>query len=94
MDYFMLCLSFIGWFLLIIPTLGLIMIYVAPYLETTLIKFLSDIKDSYEGVTPTVTEAQVVETAQTETAKKKCANCGTEVDASSEFCTNCGQKME
>ena len=95
MDYFVLCLSFIGWFLLALPTFGLIFIYVSPYFTTTVVKFLNDIKTSYEGGSSTpVTDAQVVETAPAEAATKKCSNCGTEVDAGSEFCTNCGQKME
>ena len=48
LDYFILGLSFIGWHLLAIPTLGLIEIWVMPYNSVTTHKFLIDIKENYE----------------------------------------------
>ena len=89
MDYFVFCLSFIGWFLLVIPTLGLICIWLSPYYETARVKFLNDIKVSAEGGSTDVasSKAQSGET-------KVCPNCKTEIDASNEFCTNCGQKVK
>ena len=49
MDYFLLQLSFIGWMLLAIPTFGLIMIWVGPYMSVAQAKFLNDLKESCEG---------------------------------------------
>lgn len=43
MDYFLLCLSFIGWHLLAILTLGILEIWIAPYYNTAKFKFLDDI---------------------------------------------------
>lgn len=51
MDYFVFCLSFIGWFLLVPFTLGLILIWLAPYFTTAQVKFLNDIKTNAEGKT-------------------------------------------
>ncbi|MBQ6323927.1 MAG: DUF975 family protein [Bacilli bacterium] len=51
MDYFVFNLSFIGWALLIPFTLGIILIWLAPYYTTARIKFLNDIKTSHEGNT-------------------------------------------
>ena len=39
MDYFVLGLSFIPWYLLCIITLGIASIYVAPYVQTTMAEF-------------------------------------------------------
>lgn len=89
MDYFVFCLSFIGWFLLAIPTLGLICIWLSPYYETARVKFLNDIKVSAEGGSTDVASSK----AQSGEIKV-CPNCKTEVDASNEFCTNCGQKLK
>lgn len=43
MDYFVLGLSFIGWHLLAILTLGILEIWIAPYQTTATYKFLDDI---------------------------------------------------
>jgi uncharacterized membrane protein len=45
---FLIGLSFIGWFLLVIFTLGLAAFYVTPYLTTTFAEFYSEVKSSYE----------------------------------------------
>ena len=52
MDYFLFMLSFIGWYLLAIPTLGLIMIYAGPLISVAKAKYLTDLKESCEGKTP------------------------------------------
>jgi uncharacterized membrane protein len=44
MNYFLLNLSFIGWILLAIPTLGLIMFWVAPYMQLSMANFYETIK--------------------------------------------------
>lgn len=49
MDYFMLGLSFIGWHILAIFTLGLLEIWILPYQQTASYKFLNDIKTEYEA---------------------------------------------
>lgn len=48
MDYFMLKLSFIGWHLLAILTLGILEIWIIPYQEVAQTKFLNDLKLAYE----------------------------------------------
>ena len=48
MDYFVLQLSFIGWHLLAIFTLGLLEIWILPYENTATYKFLNDVKEDYE----------------------------------------------
>lgn len=47
MDLFMLNLSFIGWHFLAILTCGILEIWVIPYQEVTVVKFLNDIKENY-----------------------------------------------
>lgn len=48
MDYFVLQLSFIGWHLLAILTLGILEFWIIPYQRITETKFLYDIKLAYE----------------------------------------------
>ena len=43
-DYFKFILSFIGWYLLIIPTLGLILIYVGPYVMVSQTLYYEELK--------------------------------------------------
>ena len=47
LDYFVLNLSFLGWALLAIPTLGLITIWLEPYMQMTMVNFYSDVKSNY-----------------------------------------------
>jgi uncharacterized membrane protein len=56
MDYFMLALSFIGWILLGILTLGILYIWLLPYMQSTFTAFYLDVKQSYLG-TSNVKEA-------------------------------------
>ena len=82
-DYFILGLSFIGWHILAIFTLGLLEIWILPYQQTAFAKFLSDIKDEYEG--------------NNKSKKVKgnvCAECGAKVSASDEYCSTCGKKLK
>ncbi|PEB54060.1 hypothetical protein CON65_06710 [Bacillus pseudomycoides] len=54
MDYFLLCLSFIGWFLLSIVTLGIGFLWLAPYFYTTTAAFYDEIsQDYYQKENPT-----------------------------------------
>jgi uncharacterized membrane protein len=54
MDYFLLCLSFLGWFILSILTLGIGFLWSAPYFYATSAAFYEEIsKECYkkEGTT-------------------------------------------
>ncbi len=54
MDYFLLCLSFLGWFILSIFTLGIGFLWSAPYFYTTSAAFYEEISKEYyknEGTT-------------------------------------------
>lgn len=46
-DYFCLCLSFIGWMLLGILTLGIGYLWLVPYMYTTTAAFYQDLKNEY-----------------------------------------------
>ena len=46
---FVLCLSFIGWFLLCLLTLGIGFFWFAPYVYTTVAAFYEDVKSRYEA---------------------------------------------
>ena len=48
-DLFYLYLSFIGWILLAMLTLGVGLLWVIPYLETTLAAFYQDVKNDYNN---------------------------------------------
>lgn len=48
-DYFVLCLSFIGWHILAVFTLFILEIWIVPYQTTATTKFLYDIKKDYEA---------------------------------------------
>ena len=49
-DYFWLCLSFIGWGILSILTLGIGLLWLAPYLQTASAAFYEDLKGLPEGI--------------------------------------------
>lgn len=49
LDSFVLALSFLGWILLSVLTLGILLIWLYPYMETTMTKFYLDIIENYEG---------------------------------------------
>lgn len=57
MDYFKLELSFIGWHLLAVLTLGILEIWIAPYQATAMTKFLSEVKSEYEKANSKTVEA-------------------------------------
>lgn len=48
-DFFVLSLSFIGWAILVPFTLGILLIWLYPYMQTAITKFYLDVIDSYEG---------------------------------------------
>ena len=47
-DLFWLYLSFIGWFILCILTLGIGFLWLTPYMETSVAAFYEDVKADYE----------------------------------------------
>ena len=82
-DYFVFCLSFILWFMLVGITFGIAIIYVGPYQQVACAKFLNDIKLAAEG-----------EKVETKTvAPKFCPQCGKEVAENAEFCSECGTQL-
>jgi len=85
MDYFLLILSFIGWHILAIFTLGLLEIWIIPYQTTAQMKFLYNVKSAAEGTK----EAGTTEN----TPAHFCSNCGNKVEEGIEFCPNCGGKI-
>ena len=48
-DLFVLNLSFIGWGILCALTLGILSLYVVPYVGTTLVNFYTDLMEDYRG---------------------------------------------
>ena len=51
MDYFLLILSFIGWYILGIITLGIGFLWIKPYVSKTMALFYEDLKSEYENKT-------------------------------------------
>ncbi|MEY8349248.1 DUF975 family protein [Bacillus cereus] len=47
MDYFLLCLSFLGWFILSVVTFGIGFLWLAPYFYTTSAAFYEEISKKY-----------------------------------------------
>lgn len=47
MDYFLLCLSFLGWFILSVVTLGIGFLWLTPYFYTTSAAFYEEISKKY-----------------------------------------------
>ena len=60
-EYFVLCLSFIPWYLLCIITLGIASIYVSPYIQTTLAEYHVRLVNGGKPSKKAVKEAKVVE---------------------------------
>ena len=50
-DYFWLCLSFLGWILVGILTLGIGYLWLIPYITTASAAFYQDVKSEYEART-------------------------------------------
>jgi len=47
--YFLLCLSFIGWAILVVITFGIAFLYVGPYYYATNTQFYEEVKEAYEA---------------------------------------------
>lgn len=66
--YFLLSLSFIGWALLILPTLGLILIWLIPYYNATVYEFYNHIKREKAEENKNVSDNEAVSTNENEKA--------------------------
>lgn len=64
MDYFLLQLSFIGWAILCIPTLGIGFFWLVPYMAAARANFYEEVKRDFE-LGGDVAEAEVVEECKT-----------------------------
>ena len=60
MQLFTLELSFVGWHLLAILTLGILEIWLIPYQQTATAKFLLDVKESYEKANNNIQQPEVI----------------------------------
>lgn len=60
LDYLVLCVSFIGWFVLGIFTLGILYLWIIPYVMVTLVNFYDKLKDRYSYSKP-LTDEEVLE---------------------------------
>ena len=92
MELFNIYLSYLGWHILAIFTLGILEIWIIPQQQTAVTKFLSDLKDNAYGVTPQPIKEPVVE--QTNNTIKFCTSCGTQVSGDTLYCPNCGAKID
>lgn len=50
LEYFLLCLTFIGWWLLVVVTLGIAIIVVGPYLNATFANFYMGLNEERQEV--------------------------------------------
>ncbi|NBK96925.1 MAG: DUF975 family protein [Erysipelotrichia bacterium] len=60
-DFFILELSFIGWFIIGTFTCGIAFIWILPYFSFTLAKYFLDLKESFYGITTDAVDAEVIE---------------------------------
>lgn len=70
-EYFVLCLSFIPWYLLCVITLGLAAIYVSPYVQTTLAEYHVRLINGGKSTKEKVKEAKTVAKKATKTSPAK-----------------------
>jgi len=85
--YFLLCLSFIGWVLLGIITLGIGFLWIIPYIWLTQANFYENLKKNKEKgkVFENIKEGSSTEVV--------CPSCNNKMPADSIFCNKCGQKL-
>lgn len=98
MEYFTLLLSFIGWHILAVFTLGILEIWILPYQKVTITKYLYDLKTNYESTNKTktipVTENQVNNSNNQATSTNFCPNCGAKLAEATIFCQECGKQIK
>ena len=91
-DLFILALSFIGWHLLAVLTLGILEIWIIPYQNTATAKFLNDVKTKYEENHKPI---KLEKNSNKKTTKRgrTCPDCGARVSLSADFCSECGTAL-
>lgn len=100
-EYLFFVLSFIGWILLVIVTVGIALIWIEPYFSMAEIILLSDIYENYTGsisekpevVVPAeivIQEESVDEIVEEKPAYNTCVNCGARLPEGAKFCGKCG----
>jgi len=108
MDLFLFELSFFPWLIVVIITCGLGAIYVIPYYNLAVTKFLNSIKVEAEEKEGKVShkeakvedEKEIKSKTKSETKKTKttktitCPGCGKTVKANAEYCSECGTKLK
>lgn len=101
MEFFMLSLSFVGWYILACFSFGIYFIWLVPWYMITITKFMLNIKDAYEGnnvvsSSEDMSNDTIVENNNlynSESDIRYCTNCGNKIDSNSRFCTNCGKEI-
>lgn len=107
MDLFVLSISFIGWHFLSIFTLFILEIWVIPYQQVSITKFMVNIKDDYERTnnngfsvnnTSTVINNNINMNNNSAAVNnngqvKYCPQCGTPNHIDNKFCSNCGTQI-
>lgn len=83
---FCLYFSFIGWFLLGILTLGILYLWLIPYVKTAEAEFYLDLRGDKKVVND--------EYVDINSSTVRCPLCGAENDADSKFCTRCGEELK
>ena len=97
MNLFVLDLSFIGWFVLCVLTLGLLFAFVVPYYFYARTMFLKQIYEEKRGVPSEGDDAgyefqEVKKEPETE-AGSVCKYCGAELPEGASFCGMCGKQQ-
>ena len=69
MEYFLLALSFIGWIILCAFTFFIGILWLAPYMQMTVVKFYEQLRAEYEGVTDEGSVQPIAEEPAPETAE-------------------------
>jgi len=108
MKWFLMGLSFIGWYILCILTFGLLLVYVGPYVINAGTLFFNEIYEAagytskaepvrqedpkVEPARPVVKEEPKIEPVKPVPTTKSCNNCGATIPAASQFCPYCGGK--
>ena len=103
-ELFLLILSFIGWFILSILTLGILFIWVLPYMQTTINLFYLKISgkdiDNLKGEEPNIFDTKYNENVSKLNDKnlsnreKKCPLCGKLNPKANSYCEVCGEKLD
>ena len=89
---FCLELSFIGWDLLSVLTVGILQYWITPYKETAYAAFYEEIMREKGFALPADAQQTTMQTQNR--SANTCPNCGAPVDGVSKFCTKCGSNVQ